>query len=394
MRTRENLLSTYGFILVFFLYYATHAVFAAFGSPFMVDRGLTESAIGLVFASSAILAMVIQAISLKAYETWLDLGARRLLLIHIALATGMTMGLALFKGPLVTSVLFSMTWALCFSLVPIFSALYIEYKKMGLNLSFGRARAMGSLSYALTCLGLAKIFGQDMNGQVLLTLGLGVMVLIFLLGFFLKDPGPVVAREESATIEIKKTRGNFIWILLAIVLSFIMHNIVTSYLYQFMEPLGLGANQVGLALGISALVEIPMLFAYPRLEEAYGSRALLILSGIGFSLKPILILAFYSAPILYANQFIHIIGYPLYAGAIVAYTEKTMEGEEAARAQFDINIALTLGGVVGNVLGGYLIQYHGLKVTTIFGLVTSLLGLAFFVRGLGPYGKREPKMIQ
>ena len=164
MKTREDLFSTYGFILVFFLYYTTHAVFAGFGSPFMVDRGLSESIIGLVFASSAIFTMVIQAISLKAYETRSKLGARRLLLIHILLATGLTLGLAIFKGPLVTSILFSLTWALCFSLVSILSALYIEYKKMGLRLSFGKTRAMGSLSYALTCIGLGRIFGQDING--------------------------------------------------------------------------------------------------------------------------------------------------------------------------------------------------------------------------------------
>ena len=183
------------------------------------------------------------------------------------------------------------------------------------------------------------------------------------------DSGDINSQGKS------RTRGNFTWILIAIALFFIMHNIVISYLYQFMKPLGLGAGQVGLALGISALVEIPMLFYYPKLEKVFGSRRLLIMSGFGFTIKPILILSLYSAPVLYAIQFIHIIGYPLYAGAIVAYTEKTMEAAEAARAQFDINIALTLGGVIGNVLRGYIIQNHGLVSTSVFGLVTSVLGL-------------------
>lgn len=371
-------------------YYLVHACFGAFGNLFMVDRGLEEATIGLVFSASSILALSLQVIISRVYDKKPNLNSKSILILVCFLTLGSIGGLYNSTNRLAIMMLFALAWALTLSLVPVLSSIFIEYKNLGYQISFNIPRASGSFFYALASIFIGKLLSKGLGSNLVLVIAAGsffiVLCLAYLLPTIKKSTDMMLINEEEVLESIsspyEEERKNFKFLLLGIALVFIMHNIIGSYMLQFVENRGGSSNNVGLAMAISAFVEIPTLVFYSRLRNLASDKTLLFISSLGFTAKPLVVILTSTIGGLYLAQVIQIFGYALYVGAVIGYTYKILVPAQAVLAQFYVNIALTLGGITGNICGGYLFQYYGPKQVVLFGLTSSVLGLVFFALGL------------
>lgn len=384
-------------------YYLVHACFGAFGNLFMVDRGLEEATIGLVFSASSILALSLQVIISRVYDKKPDINSKSILIFVSLLTLGSIGCLYNSINRLPILVLFTLAWALTLSLVPVLSSIFIEYKNLGYQISFNIPRASGSLSYALASIFIGRLLSKGIGSSLVLVLAAGSFIIVLCLAYLLppidKSTDKMLINEEDVLDSISspydEERKNLKYLLIGIALVFIMHNIIGSYMLQFVEARGGSSNNVGLAMAISAFVEIPTLVLYGRLRNIASDKTLLFISSLGFTAKPLVVILTSTIGGLYLAQAIQIFGYALYVGAVIGYTYTILVPAQAVLAQFYVNIALTIGGITGNIFGGYLFQYYGPKQVVIFGLASSILGLVFFTLGLRgrPTSKKSQALV-
>lgn len=380
--------------LIMFFYYIVNASFGAYGTIFLLERGLREAKIGVIFSVASILALLFQVILSKLYKVLSELGTKEFLKILTILSFVLLLGLSYFKGMTATAVFFVLSWASFLSMVPLLSSIFIEFNNIGYDTNFNIPRAFGSLSYSIACVFYGRFFAKD-NSLELLTVFIiiSTVVLFFLI---LSLPASGSLSVEGKITKKAKTQGasacadndsackNFKWVLLGVVFLLIMHNIGLTYLYQVFQKIGGDSSNVGIAIAISAFVEIPTLSFYGRLSKRFSHRFLLMVSAVGFLAKTLVITFATSIGAVYLGHFFQIFGFALYVVAVIEYTNKIMDPIQAISQQFNINIALSLGGIIGNIVGGFLVDYYGTFAMLSFGLVTTILGLICFYLGLRP----------
>lgn len=380
--------------LIMFFYYIVNASFGAYGTIFLLERGLREAKIGVIFSVASILALLFQVILSKLYKVLSELGTKEFLKILTILSFVLLLGLSYFKGMTATAVFFVLSWASFLSMVPLLSSIFIEFNNIGYDTNFNIPRAFGSLSYSIACVFYGRFFAKD-NSLELLTVFIiiSTVVLFFLI---LSLPASGSLSVEGKITKKAKIQGasacedndsackNFKWVLLGVVFLLIMHNIGLTYLYQVFQKIGGDSSNVGIAIAISAFVEIPTLSFYGRLSKRFSHRFLLMVSAVGFLAKTLVITFATSIGAVYLGHFFQIFGFALYVVAVIEYTNKIMDPIQAISQQFNINIALSLGGIIGNIVGGFLVDYYGTFAMLSFGLVTTILGLICFYLGLRP----------
>lgn len=380
--------------LIMFFYYIVNASFGAYGTIFLLERGLREAKIGVIFSVASILALLFQVILSRLYKVLSELGTKEFLKILTILSFILVLGLNYFKAMTPTAVFFVLSWASFLSMVPLLSSIFIEFNNIGYETNFNIPRAFGSLSYSIACVFYGRFFAKEYSLELLTIFIIISTIILFFLILSLPASGSLTV--EGKITKKAKTQGaftcndkdgackNFKWILLGVVFLLIMHNIGLTYLYQVFQKIGGDSSNVGIAIAISAFVEIPTLSLYGKLSEKLSHRFLLMLSAIGFLVKTLIITFATSIGAVYLGHFFQIFGFALYIVAIIEYTNEIMNPIQAISQQFNINIALSLGGIIGNIVGGFLVDYYGTFAMLSFGLVTTILGVICFYLGLRP----------
>lgn len=380
------------YVAISFFYYIVNACYGAFGNMFMLERSLQESQIGTVFALSSIMSLLVQQGVSTLYEKFDHVSSKTLLRLVTLMSIGAIVTLSLVSGPVLTAVFFILSWSIALTLVPILSSIFIEYKSLGYETNFNVPRASGSLAYALSAMAFGYVFNLGLTVEAINFVAIGSFLIIILLSTQLPDipTNTEELRVKKADVAderdefFKLENANFKYVLLGIVFLLIFHTIISSYMVQVMESRGGTAQDVGNALALSAMVEVLTLLSYGFLSKRLFHGKLLFISGLGFLTKVLILLVTTSVASVYLGQFSQIYGFALYVVAVIEYTNAIMTPNDAIKAQFNINIALTLAGIIGSLVGGYLFEYVGVQETIVFGTITSLIGVAFFYKGLKP----------
>jgi PPP family 3-phenylpropionic acid transporter len=145
-----------------------------------------------------------------------------------------------------------------------------------------------------------------------------------------------------------------------------------NYLSVLMDTLGGSQTLTGVALTVSVLSELPMMFFSYLLLKRLKSRGLFILA-VAVSAVRCLLYAFISAPVgLIAVQVIHGLASPalLVAGVNYAAENAPLGLEATAQGVFSA-VLMGVGGTLGNLLGGMLIERFG--PAGMFGMVGTFM---------------------
>ena len=146
--------------------------------------------------------------------------------------------------------------------------------------------------------------------------------------------------------------------------------------YFSIHLLGLGApgELVGAAWAIGALVEVPIMWAYPWLSARIGAERLLIFGALTFALRA-LALALVNDPLLATlTMVLHGIGFALVLVGGVTYVARHAPAAAAATAQGILSaIVFSLALIIGPTVGSFIAAAWG--PTAMF-IVSCVAGLA------------------
>lgn len=156
---------------------------------------------------------------------------------------------------------------------------------------------------------------------------------------------------------------------------------------QIITNVGGTSADLGRLLAIAAITEIPVMFLFSRIVKHVKSSVLLIISGIFFALKAFGYFAAVNIALMTVAAVMQMGSFALYIPASVYYVNEVMEEQDKFKGQALMTGTNTLGGMIGSLLGGFLIDHAGVAVMNLAGLIMAVSGavlIALFVSRQNP----------
>lgn len=380
-------------------YWMTQCAVLGYASVFLLSRGFSAGRIGILVGGGNIMAAVLQQ--------WFASVADRTrkytlkdLMICIAGICLIPSAVLLFlpgSGPEIAG-MFILIIALVNAFQPLLNAVNGYYMKRGYSVNFGMARGIGSLSYAIFSL----VWGYVVNalGENVIPLAITAL-LCLLIGQLLVLPmrRGDENREESGSrikngtpavsVNFLKKYPLFFVLLAGIMMVFVFLNISNTYLIQIISRFGGGSADMGTSFAIAAVCELPMMFLFSKVVRVVRSNQLLRIGGFGFFLKAAATLAAGSVGQIHLSQMLQAVSFAVIIPASVYYADELMDENDRVRGQALITASTTIGGLVGSVAGGKLIDMAGVGAMLWAGLICAGAGMVLIWVAAVPAGRRN-----
>jgi PPP family 3-phenylpropionic acid transporter len=197
--------------------------------------------------------------------------------------------------------------------------------------------------------------------------------------------------KESSVGSLRSAFVNHQWIVF-LLLSFIAGvglTTINSFLSPYLKELGISQSFMGIALGISIIGELPVLFYSNRLLKRYGTFLLLGIATAMSALRLLLYAGVNSTQGILFFQLLNGLTYPLFMVAAVSHTNDISPEGMKATGQGVMN---SVASGIGPSIGGF---FNGLLMGSIGGQATFfLIGSVMLAGVLAIFGLERKRTIQ
>lgn len=368
-------------------YWGVFGALSGYAALYLDSKGFTAGQTGILMAIASIIAAALQpAIAAKA-----DRGGKiglKELTISLAVITALGSLLLCFTGMdfWIVAVLFCIALLSSQILQPLVNSVSMYYLNRGEKINFGLARGIGSVAYA----GVSYIIGtlSGKVGGIVVPATAAVLCVAFLAMAFSfrieKQPvgaGKKAVQKQGGFLSLLLQNKGFAMVLLGIIFMFVYHFMTNTYMFQMMEAVDGDSQNMGTAISIAAVCEIPIMVFFSRIAERIPVKRLLRITGIGWTVKAVTVCFCTSVAGIYANQVLQIVAFGLYVPVSVYYANQTMKECDKVKGQALVTMAFTIGSVFGNLLGGKLIDLSGVQLMLSVGAVCAAIGAVLFFIG-------------
>ncbi len=357
------------------LYYGALAALAPFVALYYQSLGLSGAQIGLLTGLSPLVSLIGGPL----WTGFADATHRHKLILSLTIAGTAALALCIPAvrafGPLLPLVLF-----FSFITAPIIA--FADSATMGMlaeqRALYGRVRVGGTLGWGLA----APLIGLAIERNGLLWsfwIFAGGMALTLVVAQWLVFER--VEKQAAFYNGLRALLSNPRWLIFLgmVFISGIGFASVNTYLFIYMAEVGISKSLMGLALTLSTLSELPVMFYGNVLLKRLKPLGLVSLA-MGVIGVRLLLQAMFNAPgALLFIQLVHGLTFPAILVAGVAFAHEHAPPGLSATAQGLFGaVMMGLGGAAGNFFGGLLIDRFGVRgMFAMFGVVV-LMGLALF----------------
>ncbi len=382
---KKNVTLCYGLVLaVFSIGYVT---MWAFSSVFLLDAGLSNSQIGSLLAIGSLLSVLVQPVIGGLIDRNPKVTSRKFMLVMAGLivAVGIMILCLPQKTVLCTMLLYGAAIFLMMLAQPFLNSLGMDAINYGYPLNFGVGHSIGSLGYAL---------GSYAFGYVSASVGPKSIPFAFVIAFFVlgiplvlypvRKPETAATGENEPPRKTAEKRDNpflfllrykrFAVILLGLILIYYGHGLINTYALQILEPKGGNSKDMGTAASIAAMCELITTFLFSFYMRKIKLHRLLKLSCIFFTLKIFFSYLVTDVISFFLIQGLQMFGWGLLWVGIVYYVNNLVGEHDKAQGQAYAGMAFTIASVLGNLIGGWLIDTFSVNVMLLSGTAVSLAG--------------------
>ncbi len=344
--------------IVFFFLFGSLAAYFPYIPIFYQSIGLSLPEIGFLVALNAGVALI----AAPAWGAVVDRvrDVRGPLAVAGLWSAAAATWLAVTREPILVAIAVAALAAGTAGLGPMLDSRTIEI--VGSNRDrYGRARAFGSLAFMIVALATGVLIGRTGPLGMFLVLVPGLVLTSLVAYALLAGPEPSGASTRRVTIGFASGLAGLVrdpTLLLFFggsVLVWIAVSAVHTFLSIHLIDLGASSALVGLVWTPGALVEVPLMLAFPLLARRLGAERLLVLGGLAFAVRaagwaltpdPLLFIAI--APL-------GGIGYALFYVGTVTYVSRAVPTSVQATAQgLFSGTAMSIGSILGSIIGGQL----------------------------------------
>lgn len=359
------------------LYWVLFGITIAFVNTYLTGLGIGTDVIGLVTAVFAGLAALSQAFLGKIADKKNSFNWKSIMIGLLIIRIIMNLILMTTQDKTISTWIFGIAVFTLHTMLPFVSTANFYYAERGIILNYGLARGVGSLFFGVATMVLG-IYVSQFGIKAILIAGLIASILLMIILIALpydekKDLTKNTDEDEVVDQNFFVEYPIFSLSLLAFVLIMTIHNNISTYLLQIIETVGGTNKELGNALFLAAIAEIPVLFGFSYLHKRFKTVDMILFSTISFAIK----LAFYmgarSIMGIYVGQIFQLSSFALFISSTVFFTEENMKEGDSQKGQSMMASAVTLGSVMGSLSGGYLIKNFSVNADLVFMLILSVL---------------------
>ncbi len=385
MRLSAKKLNIY-YALLQAVYWITSAVVFCFTTVYLQFRGYSNYEIGIVFAVGNICGFAAQTL----VSGYVDRHRRRNLLtcIRIAAALELLLMAAVYllpDGSIALIGAYALIIAANTLLNPLCISLSFHIESWGCGISFSRARALGSLTFAL-CSVVLGIFVQRVSEDavpsalILFSALMGLITLLFIpCDRAQRSAAPSGSEPETAAvsgsfIEFGREDRRFLLFLLGTATLYFTHALIGNFMIEFIRNIGGGSEDMGNVLAFMTVMEFPVMLLFSRLTQRFKCSSLLRFAVVMFTVKELMIYLAPSIPALYAAEALQAFSFALFVPASVRYVDEVIAKHNAVKGQAFVTAMITLGSIFASYIGGLLLDTSTPRFTLFVGVIVSAVG--------------------
>jgi len=395
-------------------YWFENCAICGFAASYLMQFGFSLTAIGLLIACSCLVTCVLQPLIGDFADRTKRFTLKQIVCAFSAVGVVIGFGLEFSAGQTMVFVLYALATILVVTLQPLVNALGLAY---GDKVNYGFSRGLGSVSFAIAAAfigwAISRLGATFIDGTILVCWAA-------LFAFTAAFPSPArktgasptntaadnphdalpssgnagseprgadatgIVGHGSTASEDRELAANgirflkryrlFAFILLGGFLVILSHSEINAFFIRIVEPLGGGNTEMGIALAIAGVVELPMMSLYVVLRRRFSCEAILLFSASMFFVKAFATWLAFSVEALYLAMLLQAISFALYFPAIVDYAQATMHVCDKVKGQTVLLSVHTLSLVVAGLVGGFLLDDYGLTATMLVCCIAAALG--------------------
>ena len=248
---------------------------------------------------------------------------------------------------------------------------------------YSRIRLWGSIGFIVASLFLGYLI--DLQGiNILLWVLLIAQAIIFFLSNTIPETQDIQHKTNDLSIwKIIKT-PSVIALLIGCTLMVSAHGVLYNFYSIYLKDHGYSSGTIGWLWAVGVICEILIFMAMPKILQRYSLKAILLMSLFLGVIRFILIGA---SPdhlyLLFIAQIFHAATFGSFHAASIEVIAYYFQGRNQTRGQAIYNsVAYGIGGTIGGLGGGYLIQYLGGQLGFMIAAISPLIGFVVIWFGL------------
>lgn len=374
-------------------YFAAFCTVHAYAAVYLLEKGFTNTEVGILLAVANILSAVLQPVVAGIIDRKGKLTNRGFIFISVGvILAGSVILMIAPDEKILIFIIYALIYLIQFTYQPVMTALCFEYQKAGCGIFYGLARGLGSASFAVTSMFVGGLVERG-GVTVLLWINIGTMVLSVIVLLFFGKPRAVEdgagagedvrAQQSGPKNGIKsfvREYPAFMLFLVGTICFFFAHNMINDFMIQIIRSLGGNETELGIANFLQAILELPVMALIGVVLKKISANRLLVFSGVAFLVK-ILILVFAGGMAqMYLSQSFQLFAYAVFIPAGAYYVSNNMKEADQVKGQAFITSAITIGGVFSNFISGMILDHSNITTMLIVGSAVCAVGvvLTFF----------------
>lgn len=363
MRYKNSYLS---YLLMYFFYFFSLAVFSGYISVYLMDKGYHASQVSMVVSSSFILSMIIQPIVGYLNDHYHQ-KKLNMLILFIAAILGICFIYA--QNIYLIALIYSLALGLFNAANPV-----IENMATLSRFSYGKIRIWGTIGYAVA---------SKVSGVIYDYVSPEAIYIFFTIGLILCIIG-IYGTQNIKQVKIQKkekTKGlfqkNFVIYLVIVCLFYAITNTNTTYLPAMFQNIGLFMSTTSSVIFILTLSELPIIYFSHYYMNRLTNKQLLI----GIFL--LLIIQFLTYALIQEAFIVIIVSIATKAVSTMLFimvnlkvVSTIVDRQHQMSALAWVQTCRNLGSILFQVVAGYLIDFYSYD---IFYLILALLSIAGMV---------------
>lgn len=362
-----------------FMYWAAVGGVVSFAAAYLLSIDFTAAQIGTILFSALLLSFLFQPL----VGSFADRSGKNILSAMVvglsAVCTLCFLAVRFIALPLWGFAVLYVLGVMALDMqVPLMNSLSVYYTKRGFTINYGLGRGVGGFGFAVATLGygyLMEYLGE--NWMPVAAVGFIVLSGVITLTYP-KNAGESGTEEKESSVPstLPEFVSKYRWYCLSlfgILFLGAFHVMTENYLIEIFRRVGGDSSNVGVALFVATVTELPGMTLYPLFLKKFGSRKLLMVSGLCFLLKAVLLTLVSSVTAIYFVQLLQCLTYVLLSMSQLYYAEECTASSDMIKGQSMITAFYTLGCAVGNLLGGVIISSKGVGSMLYTGIGISVL---------------------
>ena len=371
------------------------AVFAAVGAgaPYLPlyyqSLGMSLEQIGLLAAAVALSALVAAPVWGSVSDALA--GSRYVLPAAALLTAAFGAAMAATSNVVIVALLAVSFWLAFAGVGPLLDARALDTVAEDKN-RYGRIRAWGSAAFVVSSIFVGS-FIENTQLRALFIVLVPSIAVAGLLALGLRSQRSHEPRPNRSAIRSVLANRTLLWFLAAALIAWAANSAINAFLSIYLTSIGAPGGLVGLSWALGAVVEVPLLLAFPLLARRVGLERL-VLIGAGLLFLRALAIAVVSDPVLAAlTMALHGGGFALLLVGGVTYVARHAPVGASATAQGVLSgVIVGLAQIIGPGFGGLVARQFGLTSLFFAAAVAGAIGVAGLALafGLRPGAARTP----